>query len=701
MRTYQLIQSGIIQMEFQLVEDIFEIKCRDIMTGEFTPYRAMEDADFTYLSTYLRTDAEQLFLKLLILQEKNFSWQQTPYITSWDAVYEKEGSCWVERKVKFPVDIWTVEDHFKGFILANAQVVSFLLEKDCKPSPVLSQWFDTIGAEIKPYGIKVEENTMIPMRDGIKLATDILFPQVKEKMGSYPVILARTPYGKEGTRAEHYRFVQHGYIVVLQDVRGRNLSEGDLYMPKYFDTDDGSDTLDWIASQPWCDGNIGMIGASYGGYVQWAAASSGNKHLKAIVSIVTAGSPFVDLPRKGGTICSGGFALNFGLASKVFDRDKLIRDDWEELLKIRPLEQIAVEGLGYPIPFFNEQIKHVSYDAFWQKADWHSRKDNIAVPAMVVSGWYDDNYGGTAEALDVISTYPKGNYKVILGPWLHKGNSNRDISGISVGNTAIRHDLDLQYFRWLDHFLKGKANGIAEEPAVDYYTVGQNEWKQVEKWPLQNIEKTPLYLSTSGHANTDLTSGKLVGEPLSETRYDCFTYNPDEPAPHLIDISENELSAPDDYFEVILRDDIVTYTTPTFAEDKVISGTFAVDFHASSSAVDTDWVVRVCEVTATGQVIKLADGFLCAKFREDVTAPTLLTPEQIYLFMIETSRVSAMIKKGHALQLMITSSAAEYIFPHTNTELGCNGVEKIIATQKIFSGMSYPSKIVVPFETKI
>ncbi|MGY3778499.1 CocE/NonD family hydrolase [Isobaculum melis] len=699
MAEYQLIQFGVIQAYFKIQKgQKTQIKMLTVETGQLGDYRFITEADAHYFTTSLKYPLADLLERMAQLQSYPFSPTEQKLTTDWQGVYHRlDEQLWVEREKKFPMDIWTVNQQFRGVILPNSQKISFLMEVGYPQHPLLAEWEKSVPKIIKehPYGIQFQQSELVPMRDGVHLSTCVMLPS---KGTHFPVIFMRTPYGKEEAMIAHYPYVQLGYAVVLQDVRGRNLSEGDPYIPKIYDQPDGDDTLNWIAAQEWCNGEIGMIGASYGGYVQWAAAASGNPHLKAMVSIVTAGSPFVDLPRKGGTFTSGGIALNFGLASKKFDRTKLMRDDWDELIKIRPIQDIPVKGLGFRIPFVEEQLQHPAYDTFWGKANWHAKKEQIQAPAMVVSGWYDDNYGGTTEALDVVADYPRDKCKIILGPWLHNGNTNRDICGISMGDKAIRHDLDLQYIKWLNHFLMGEENGITAEKSVDYYTIGAGEWKQAETWPPTNIQLETLYFQSNGQANSDIQAGQLVTQQSDTNEVDHYLYDPENPTPHLIDLSENELSCPDDYATVELRPDVLTYTTAPFATAKTVTGSATISFYASSTAVDTDWVVRLCEVTPEGKSIKLADGFLGATFRESFTEPSLLTPNQVYLYEIETARISAEIQAGHALRVSITSSAANYIFPNSNTAEGFNSGINLVAEQTIYHNQQYPSKVVIPIE---
>ena len=331
---------------------------------------------------------------------------------------------------------------------------------------------------------------------------------------------------------------------MVQDVRGRNASEGE-WLPNYHEVEDGDDTLNWIASQPWCSGRIGMVGGSYLGYVQWAAAASGNPHLKALISVVCAGSSFVDLPRRGGSFTSGMLAWAFAVSQKTFHPELMERDDWEEVLNIRPLTDLPKKALGYDVPFITRWLEPSDYNDFWRQSNWQERSAGAQIPALIQSGWFDDNGMGTTEALELVHDFPRGMRKVILGPWQHSGNSKYDMHGVSFGSQALRFDLDWLYFRWFEHHLKEVDNGIDQTAPVEYYTLGQEVWKTAENWPVPETRVTQLYLDSDGHANTSAGDGRLTFARPEQENSDGYAYDPEHPSVHIIDMSENEIEVPE------------------------------------------------------------------------------------------------------------------------------------------------------------
>src|SRR5690606_33380719 len=259
---------------------------------------------------------------------------------------------------------------------------------------------------------------------------------------------------------------------------------------------------------------------------------------------------------------------------------------------------------GKEIPFWNEWMRHSRYDDFWKKTDWSRFKEKMKVPAMIISGWFDDNGMGTTEALEMVADFAAEDRKVILGPWMPQANTVRDLQGVSLGNHALRYDLDVLIQKWFDKKLKKVNHDVG--PAAEYYVLGENRWHQATHWPPEDAGRFKWYLG-SGSA--------LMERPAEEEGYKEYVYNPENPAPHLIDVSENEMGVPANYKEVEQREDVLVFTSAPFAEPVTIAGDMIVSFYASSSARDTDWVVRITDVDPEGNSMKLADGVLRARFR--------------------------------------------------------------------------------------
>ena len=685
--------SGILYARLDLYESLVYIELLDPYTGLLKPSEPLTDQITAQLYTLSRISFQGLAERLRNAQTILDANPAVSEFTLPDgAIYQrKDEHHYIQRQIKFPLDLLTDNGRIIGARTPNRDSTSLLISEGYESLTLLPQWNALYPNT--PYALAPVQTCRIPMRDGTKLVADLWLPQgITEPL---PCVLVRTPYGRQDSAPAYYRFVQRGYAVVIQDVRGRNDSEGE-WIPDHFETEDGSDTIDWIAAQNWCSGSVGMIGGSYLGYVQWAAAASENPHLKALISEVTAGSAFVDMPRHGGTFSSGTLAWAFAVSQKKMNDSLMVRDDWDQILAHRPLEEICEKALGYPVPFWTEWLSHPCDDAFWQKGDWYDRsvkRGGIHVPALIMSGWFDDNGMGTTQALDLTSDYPSGTRKVILGPWMHSGNANYDLHGIPMGQNAIRYDLDLQFFRWFEYWLKGRETGITETAPVEYFTIGEDKWKTAGNWPPEKSEEYSLYPGGS-QANTSNGNGILLESP-GQYGSDSFLYDPENPATHIIDMSENEIEVPEDYTEQELRPDYLCYTTPPLEQPLTITGDAYAELYLSSDAPDTDLMVRLTKVTPDGRSIKLADGMLDVKFRNGFDREIFLEPGKVEKVLIRTTKISACFAPGERLRLTITSSAVNFAFPNSNTKDGYNSTVTRTANNTIHHGTPYPSRIIL------
>ena len=606
----------------------------------------------------------------------------------------EDGAAYLQRDVKFPCNKQMDGGRLIAVCCPAREMVTVLVRPGLEDRTVLKQWRAAWPRETL-CPVRWGGSFDVPMRDGVTLATDVYLPA--GAAGRVPAVLARTPYGKESGCQSYYRYVQRGYAVVLQDVRGRNLSGGE-WMPNHYEVEDGDDTLNWIAAQPWCSGSVGMVGGSYLGYVQWAAAASGNPHLKALISVVCAGSAFIDLPRRGGSMASGMLAWAFSVSQKKFRPELMERDDWPQVLRIRPLARLPQEALGYPVPFLEQWFKRLDYDEFWRRSNWSERSCGAQIPALIQSGWFDDNGMGTTEALELVHDFPRGLRKVILGPWQHSGNSRYDLHGVHFGSEALRFDLDLLYFLWFERFLKGVENGVDRTAPVEYYTLGQERWKTADNWPVPGTVETPLYLTSSGGAGASGEDGRLVWQPPAASGADCYLYDPRDPAAHIVDLAENELEVPEDYTEVEKRPDVLCYTTDPLPRDVTVTGDMTVELYVSSDAPDTDFIVRVTEVDETGRSIKLADGLLSARYRNGFDRPEFLEPGQVVSLRIRTTKLSNCFRKGRRIRLTVTSGAENLVFPNSNTRRGYDSDEVVTAANRVHHGPAHPSRLLVRLE---
>ena len=682
-------------------------RTKDIETNEWSSYKEYDEDR----ASYYQISITKIYEKFNEVHDTDWNASDEVILSSGqcyqryakcDGVIEgqkKETWIWALQGVKSPIDIIVCDNAVIAFVIDNPLGHSVLVRHGYEELTPLNLWNDSLLSKAD-HGIKHLGTFYINTRDELKLTADVWIPSGLSEEGRVPAVLVRTPYGRIFLSSFYLSFVQRGYALVVQDTRGCNDSEGE-WNPRVHEIDDGDDTLNWTVVQPWCDGNIGMIGASYGGLVQWAAAASGNKNLKAIISQVSTGSPFIDFPRKGGTIASGVLAWSFMMSDGKINLQAAARDDWDEIIKIRPIKDIPKKVLGKDINFWDKWMEHPDNDEFWKKANWSIHGDKINVPALIVSGWYDDDGMGTTEAWEMNERNSRDNIRLVLGPWMHQFNTTREIHNVKFGNNAIRYDLGVLYLRWFDRFLKNIDNGVEKEPKVDYYMVGENEWKQSQSWPPKETEYINLYFHSRGNANTGLGDGHLEFISPDEQPKDMYVFDPMDAAPHLIDVSENELSVPENYKEVEKRKDVLVYTSEPLNEDVTIAGNINAVLYASSSEKDTDWVVRLTDVDEEGNSIRLVDGIIRARYRHSFEKPELLEPGKVERYEIRMSKAANVFKKGHRIRVSVTSGAKNLCFPNHNT--GNNpmiDVEMVTATQTVYHDKNYPSFIKLPVLNK-
>ena len=590
---------------------------------------------------------------------------------------------YIQRNTKFPCNALFLAGRLIAWLCPSREQANLLVRDGFEEYTPFALWSDYAGRPL--YGVQGPETCRVPMRDGVELATDVYLPEGAAL--PVPALLVRTPYDRDNGAQNYFRYVRRGYAVVVQDVRGRNESGGE-WMPHYYEVEDGDDTLTWVGTQRWCDGNVGTLGGSYLGYTQWCAAALGNPYLKAMVSVVTAGTAMTDSPMHGGCLGSGGFAWMFSMTKQRCAPERMARDDWDEVLDIRPLQDIPLKALGEEVPFIRKTLEHPCEDDFWLRGNWAKRNVGRVIPVLIQSGWFDDNGMGTTEALDLTAGYPAGTRKVILGPWQHGGNSMYDLHALSFPANALRFDLDLIYQKWFDHFLRGEENGIEQTAPVEYYTMGENKWKTARCWPVEQADDTPFYFGENG----------MLFPISGRSGHDSYWYDPKHPGTHIIDMCENEIAVPEDYTEEEQRADYLCYTTPPLAAPLTVTGDAAVTLYISSDAPDTDFIGRLCDVDENGRSVKLADGVLAARFRNGFETPEFLTPGAVERLVIRTSKVSHCFLPGHRLRVSVTSGAKNLVFPNSNTEAGYNSTETRVALNSVWYGGGTPSHILLHVE---
>jgi uncharacterized protein len=543
------------------------------------------------------------------------------------------------------------------------------------------------------FGVVALPRAMVAMPDSVHLATYIYLPADSGGQKRYPVILTRTPYNAAAIIAFSWPLVARGYAVVAQDVRGRYASEGQ-FEPDLDEIPDGDETLTWIAHQPWSNGVIGMAGGSYPGHTQWEAAAKGNPALKALVPVVSMGTPHNDMPYTGGAFTAGGAQWTFGMSGMDPAVEK--QTDWATVLKHRPILEIDSVVMGRESPIWRYEITHTAYDSAWKAADWLRNADVIAVPALHISGWYDDDHPGTLANWAMMEAQKRPNQRLILGGWRHGINRDREINGVHFGVDDIRPDLNFLMFEWYERFLKGIPNGIEKGPRVEYFSVGDNAWHTATAWPPANSKAERWYLHSSGNAASAKKGSLSITAPAAEAP-DPYRYDPENPTPDLIDVSLNEQALPNNYAGVDARPDVAVYDTPRLKRPLRIAGPLEAVVFASSSAKDTDWMLRLSDVDSAGNAYRFVTGLVRARYRTSMEVETPLTPGAVEQYHIRLRSIAATIKPGHRLRVSVFSAASGYIFPNSNTgEDEATVTRTVVASQQIYHTAQYPSYVLLP-----
>ncbi|WP_052339582.1 CocE/NonD family hydrolase [Gorillibacterium massiliense] len=597
------------------------------------------------------------------------------------------------------LDIVTVEGEIIAFLTPNRYGLEIIVKEGYEHLTPLVGYDDPLLSKPE-YGINELGTYLVPMRDGVRLATDVYLPEGIEPGAKLPTILVRTCYDRHGKKPFFLRWANKGYAVVNQDVRGRADSEGDL-VPFYYEREDGSDTIDWIVAQDWSDGQVGMWGASYLGYVVTAASTSGNPNLKAVVNEVNVGSPFTDTARKGGTLCSWPL-LSWTMAQSVgtrtdFDIFGGVTVDPAAAVDARPIRDIPRQMIGHNSGPWDLWSEHPDYDDFWKNCTYSERGDQVNVPMYVISGWYDGDSPGVSETWRMLTKHDVPNRKIRLGPWEHGPNRARDYGGLNFGNDGVVYDYDISVLRWFDRFLKGIDNGIDREPRASYYVVGENRWRTSADWTPAEAVVAPFYLASSGRANSSSGDGRLQLTPGAGEHSvpDIYFYNPADP------VDESGEREPENMRKHELRNDVLVYSSDVLTEDVTVAGELSAVLYAASSALDTDWAVALCDVNERGDSFRLSNYIVRARYRHGYDKPELLTPGQVEKFEIFMPNVGYTFSKNHRIRFTVTSSSKNVVFPNLNTGGDpYEDAEPIIAKQTIYHSEEYPSHVLLPILNK-
>lgn len=587
---------------------------------------------------------------------------------------------------------------------------STLAQSSATPTPSLTQSPSALPA----YDVLIQHDVPMKTRDGIILFADIYRPKSADK---FPVILMRTPYDKSVGWAvgPAFKIVPRGYVLIIQDVRGRYTSEGEWY-PFRHEQNDGYDAVEWAAALPYSNGQVGMMGASYVGATQVLAAIAHPPHLTAIAPNMTA-SNYHD----GWTYQSGAFEQWFDqnwttqLAQNTLQR--VISDNTNALVGAGtlPLANYPVFNFGQLpadaqltasiAPYYLDWLAHPDYDQYWKQWSIEEHYSEIAVPMLNVGAWYDIFNGGTLR--NYMGAKAHGSTEVartqqhlLIEIGGHAGFGRR-IGDVEFGPHALENEYTNVILDWYDFIMKGIHNEFATDKPVKLFVMGVNEYRQEDDWPPPQAQPTKYFLHSSGKANSLRGDGSLSPTaPKSETA-DAYVYNPLNPAPTvggpLCCDAEHMEPGPRDQRAVENRDDVLVYSTGPLAQDLEVTGPVTATIFVKSSAVDTDFTGKLVDVSPDGFAKDLTEGILRMRYRDSPEHSTLMNPGQVYEISLDLWATSNVFLKGHSLRLEISSSN----FPRFDRNLNTGEEIKfartsVSATNTILHDAQHPSALVLP-----
>jgi uncharacterized protein len=560
-----------------------------------------------------------------------------------------------------------------------------------------------------PYAVTFEPDVEMKTRDGVTLYADIFRPKAD---GQFPVLLQRTPYGKSNDISIALRGAARGYVMIIQDVRGRFASEGEWYVFKH-ESADGYDAVEWAAALPYSNGKVGMWGGSYVGATQMLAAIAHPPHLAGICPFVTGSNYHENWTYQGGAF-EQWFSESWTsrLAKDTFDRqltrvtDATVGDSQLPLASY-PLFNTSgfrtSELMASLAPYFLDWLAHPAYDDYWRAWSIQEHYADITVPVLSIAAWYDifqggslQNYVGLKNQAGSEAARRGQHLLVTLGG--HAGQG-RKVGDVDFGPVAPFNDDDAT-LDWYDYLFKGAQNEFAQKP-VTIFVMGLNQWRQEDNWPLVRAKNTKYFLHSQGAANSAGGNGSLSTKAPNSEPPDHYVYDPANPVPTIggplcCDSAHLKPGARDQR-PAETRADVLVYSTRAFPEDVEVTGPVNVELYVESSALDTDFTAKLVDVGPDGFARNLTDGIIRARYRDSREKAELLKPGQVYKLTIDLWSTSNVFLKGHALRLEISSSNFPRFDRNLNTaEQPESGQQFISATNVIFHDHKRPSALILP-----
>lgn len=542
----------------------------------------------------------------------------------------------------------------------------------------------------------------VPAFDGVELATDVYLPDGK---GPFPTVLVRTPYHRVGLQDTASQFTSRGYAFVVQDCRGKYDSDG-VFTPLVHEADDGQATIDWVANQKWCNGRIGLWGRSYLGIVQVPAASGGHEALCCIVPSIAPGSFFREWIRYDGCFALGNTIRWTLTHATCRTKPPMNHFTWEELWSLANPEAIA-NRVGFETPVLSEWAKHDQYDNYWREVDQDLMHKCIKVPGLHVGGWFDHLTRGQFDAYQNISEngateLARREQRLLIGPWGHTNTGTTGQEHCQYGDWNFGPEANLKVLehemQFLELYLKDEDK-VLNNPKVLVFLMGENRWLHLEDWPPPDAVIQSWYLSSDGKANQGINHGNLTLETPENERADSYVYIPQNPVPTLggpVYWGFDKLG-PVDQRPLLDRFDLCCYRSPKLTSPLAVIGEITLQLFVKSSAVDTDFIAKLCVEEPSGAITCIILGSLRCRYRNGWDIPQPLKPNEATAIHLNMGNTAYVFPPGSRIVLLITSSDFPRILPHPNTmSPPWANTKPVSARNSVLHGQKIPSCLNLP-----
>ena len=625
--------------------------------------------------------------------------------------------------------------NFRVYLLTACAVCLFLI----------TQAQDSVLTELEKIAV-IDQKVMMPMRDGVRLSTDIYRPKGD---GKYPIIFSRTPYQfnsyRDGelvtrTMATALEAVKRGYAYVVQNERGRFFSEGEwdiLGTP----LTDSYDAFSWMESQPWSNGKIGLIGCS--STAEWQMAASSLNH-PALAAMIPQGfgagvGRIGNFYEQGNWYRGGAVQMLFiawlyntqhdaarprlpeGISQEDLQRIQRFYDmaprypqvDWANGLQHLPVKDIISAVNGPEGSIYDKMIARTPNDPEWYEGGLYHDDMPFNTPSFWFVSWYDVGVSPNLALYNHVREHAadpaiRDNQYLIIAPTLHcsytRATENTIVGERSVGDARLNYD-ELTY-GWFDQWLKGEESDVVKEmPKVRYYTMGSNKWQSSDVWPPKAAEMTTFYLNSGGNANTLNGDGVLQTKKPKGDNPDTYTYDPLNPVlshgGNVCCTGNAVQGGAFDQQEMEKREDILVYTTEPLEEGVEVSGFIESTLFVSSDAKDTDFTIKLIDVYPDGRAYNLDETIQRARYREGYDKEVFMEDGEVYQIDLTPMSTSNYFEKGHRIRIEVSSSN----FPRFDRNLNTGGnnydeSEPVVAVNSIHHSAQYPSNIKLPIIKK-